>query len=510
MQVIDILIILLGLSALALLGLRFSRENTSTEDYFLGGRQIPGWLLGISMVGTSVSSITFLAHPAAAFALDWRLIVNNLMLPIGAAVAIFVFIPLYRNWKITTAFQYLEMRFGRILRIYGAVSFVILQLLRLSTILYLVSLPISFLLGANDVVVIVAAGVFISVYTMFGGLKAVVWTDFAQSILLLGGGILCVGLIVWALPGGFSQVLELGLEKDKFSIGEFDWNFARRTFWTMTALGVFQWLVAYSSDQTVIQRYMAASSLREAKKAVLITLAVSIPLWAFFFFLGTALFVFFTIFPDVRIENMEADSILPFFLKHHVLTGLSGLITLGILAAAMSSIDSGINSISTVMFTDVFLKEEENPANGWSSLSLARSVSGAVGVVMICGAIVYYYMPKESMLDLQVIVTALFGGCLGGLFLAGIFSQRIDNLSAILATLIAISWNIYFVLNQFGVLPADLTLFLHPYWIGIFVNAIFLLSAYGISYLGSPRNPSVEGLTAWTMGKKQKTELKTV
>lgn len=502
-SIVDIIIVFIGLIGLVLMGLRFSKSNENTEDYFLAGRSMPGWLIGISLVGTSLSSITFLALPAAAFALDWRLIVNNLMLPIGVIFAVFVFIPLFRKRNITTAFEYLENRFGAEVRIYGALSFIILQLLRLSTVLYLVSLPISFLLNVPVVWVVIVGGFFISVYTMFGGIKGVIWTDLIQTIVLLGGGVICMTVIVITLPGGFSDVISIGIEQEKFSLGDFDWNFAERTFWTMIILGIFQWITDYSSNQTIIQRYLSSSSNREAKRGAIICGLASIPLWAFFFLLGTALFAFYTTHPGLLSTELPADEILPYFLQTEVAVGVTGIIVFGILAAAMSTLDSGINSISTVVIVDIVKRFSKKQNSKNNHLSLARMAAGLAGLCMIVGALIYHQVPKESMLDLQIIVTALFGGCLGGLFLTGIFTIRVNNKAALFAVALAILCNLFLVLNQLGLLPDSWHFVLHPYWVGIFVNALFVIVAYILSFVVKPKKALDIDLTVWGLRVNQ-------
>lgn len=503
-SIVDIIIVFIGLLGLVLMGLRFSKSNETTEDYFLAGRSMPGWLIGISLIGTSLSSITFLALPAAAFALDWRLIVNNLMLPVGVIFAVFVFIPLFRKRNITTAFEYLENRFGVEIRVYGAVSFIILQLLRLSTVMYLVSLPISFLLNVPVVWVIFIGGFFISVYTMFGGIKGVIWTDLIQTVVLLGGGLICMIVIVNELPGGFTDVITIGIEHEKFNLGDFNWNFAERTFWTMIILGIFQWITDYSSNQTIIQRYLSSSSNREAQRGAIICGLASIPLWAFFFLLGTALFAFYTTRPGLLLNELPADEILPYFLQTEIAVGLTGVIVFGILAAAMSTLDSGINSICTVVVVDIIRRFSEKHNSKNNHLHLARIAAGFTGLCMIVGALIYHQVPKESMLDLQIIVTALFGGCLGGLFLTGIFTLRVNNKTALFAVAVAILCNLFLVLNQLGLLPGSWSFLLHPYWVGIFVNALFIIVAYTLSFvIKAQKTPDVD-LTVWGLSSNQK------
>ena len=288
---LDLVVIALYLVAMIGVGIWFSRRNTSTEEYFVGSRSFPGWAIGLSMLGTSISSVTFLAFPAAAFVLDWRQLVSNLMLPMIAVVAILVFIPFFRRGKLTSAFEYLEKRFGKGARLYGSFSFILLQMIRLGKVLFLVSIPVSLLTGIEMQYVIIAVGVFIAFYTVTGGFDAVIWTDVVQAFVLLFGGALCAGYIALNLPGGLQQIFTEGAQHGKFSLGPTDFNLTERTFWTVALLGIFNWIAYLSSDQNVVQRYVAAKSDREARRATAIYAAVAVPTWVFFFFVGTCVFV---------------------------------------------------------------------------------------------------------------------------------------------------------------------------------------------------------------------------
>lgn len=310
------------------------------------------------MLGTIISSATFLALPAAAYVLDWRQLAVNLVLPIVDIVAVVVFIPFFRRGKLTSAFEYFGHRYGQVPRLYGTVSFVALQLIRMAQILFLVSLPIQFLTGAPIGLVIIAAGLYIAFHTIAGGIEAVVWTDVVKAVILLLGGVLCFACVAIDLPGGLEQIIEVGRAEDKFSLGSFQWDLGQRTFWTVAILGVINWLAIYSGDQNIVQRYAAARSTREARKPTIIYYAVALPMWAMFFFVGTALFVYYQTFPDTAVATLEADQVLPYFVLNRIPTGIAGLAIAAVMAAAMSSLDSGVNSVSTVVVVDLLTEHD--------------------------------------------------------------------------------------------------------------------------------------------------------
>lgn len=499
---LDITAIAIYLICMFAMGLYFSQRNDSTEKYFVGNRAFKGWVIGLSMLGTIISSATFLALPATAYVLDWRQMTANLMLPFVAVLAIIVFIPFFRRGKLTSAFEYLGERYGTAPRLYGTFSFIVLQLIRMAQILFLVSLPIQFLTGAPIEWVIIGAGLFIAFYTIAGGIEAVIWTDVIQAVILLVGGLVCFTLIAFDLPGGFGQIIEVGRANHKFSLGSFEWNLYERTFWTVSILGIINWLMIYSGDQNLVQRYVSASSMYEARKATVIYSAIALPMWIMFFFVGTSLFVYYAAFPDSTVAGLEADQVLPYFILTKVPAGVAGIVIAAVLAAAMSSLDSGINAISTVSIIDFMKPHLAKNREDRYYLAAARLIAGLVTVLVILGAITFSKIEKESMNDVSLIVTSVFGGCLMGLFILGFFSNRVDGKSATIAMALAILLNIYIGLGFLDLLPKAITIGIHTYWVAATINGTFILLAYTISRIRNANPTQLEGLTIWTMPKK--------
>lgn len=501
LRIPDLIAVLVFLVGMAGVGIFFAKRNKSTEEYFLGNRSFPGWAVGLSMLGTSISSVTFLALPAAAYVLDYRQGVMNLVLPIVSIVAIFIFIPFFRRGHNTTAFEYLENRYGGIVRFYAAASFVMMQLLRLSVVLYLVSLPVASMTGFSVIWVMIVGGIFIGFYTVLGGIEAVIWTDVVQTIVLLLGGILCLGFIIYDLPGGLSEIIKIGSENNKFSLGPISWALNERTFFVMLLLGVINFTTAYSSDQNVVQRYLAAKSMREARKATLFCAFMSIPTWAAFFFLGTCLFVFYTVFPSPEVNKLSAEEILPHFILTRVPAGLAGIIIAACLAAAMSSLDSSINAISTILTVD-FLKKYKPGCDDRYYLKWAKIFAVIAGFFMIAGAVILLKIPKESMTDLSIIIGSLFGGGILAVFMLGFFTKRVGNKAILSGLLSGLILNLYLMLNNFACLPKVLCIEVHAYWTSAFVNLLVFIIAYSSSFLW-PNKKELDGMTVWTMPREK-------
>ncbi len=494
----DLLAISVYLTTMAGLAFYFAGRNTSTEEYFVGNRGFSGWVIGLSMLGTIVSSATFLALPAAAYVLDWRQLAVNFALPIVAVLAVLVFIPLYRQRRITTAFEYLGMRYGSIPRVYGTISFVIMQLIRSAQVLFLLALPVRFLIDVPLPMIIVSVGLFVALYTIVGGIDTVIWTDVIQTMVLVVGGLICAITIVCKLPNGVSSIIEVGLANDKFSFGSFDWDLSQRTFWTVAILGAVNWLAIYGGDQNIVQRYLAARSIREARKATIIYSVLALPMWAFFYFIGTSVFVFYQEFPNKLTEGLQADEVLPHFILQNVSVGIAGVIIAAIFAAAMSTLDSSLNAIATVTVIDVLKPWLAKDRSDQFYLIAARVVSGAAAVLMIIGGLIFSQLPKESMNDVSLMVTSIFGGCLMGLFLLGFFTRCVDEFAASWALAAAVVFNLYLGLGAMHVIPSNWQLPIHSYWTGALVNLAFIAMAFVIAWIRGSNPRDLTGLTVWT------------
>ncbi|WP_372758120.1 sodium:solute symporter [Litorivivens sp.] len=427
------------LLGILLLGVYFSGRTHSTDDYFVGGRNYQGWVIGLSLVGTSISSVTFLAYPADAYKTAWLRYLPNLMLPLAIYFAARYFLPVFRRGNTVTAYEFLEERFGPSVRVYGAATFIIAQLVRVSTILYLISLLLFEISGLDPVWCIVLAGIFVAVYTVAGGIEAVIWTDVIQTLVLLLGGIACLWVIVDLLPGGLGQVLSTATEHGKLGFSEWqngelepvswDISLLNKTGTMMLVLGLVNWLTEYSSNQNTVQRYCAAKSESEARRGMWVCALSSLPIWAFYMFLGTALYVFYLQFPVAEAAEMldgsrKAEQILPFFILNELPPGLIGLVLAAALAAAMSSLDSSINAISAVSVVDIYRRHMNTDAAERHYLMVARAIAVGVSCLMIGGAIAFYFADTKTLQDALTILVALLGGGMLSLYLFGFFSRR--------------------------------------------------------------------------------------
>jgi SSS family solute:Na+ symporter len=484
----DLVAVVIYLTAMAALAVYVGRRNRDTEGYFLGGRSIPGWAIGLSLIGTTISSITFIALPAAAIALDWRLMVPNYTTLVGAILAIAIFIPLFRALPYTTAYEFLEKRVGRFARTYAASMVVVMQLLRVGAVLYLASVPISLILGVPIPWVIVFGGLFILLYSTIGGITAVIWTDVTQTIILWVGGVLVFIFAAMAMPDGLLAGWSIAWHADKFSVGEMDWDLARRTFWTMLLVGMFDAVGEYASNQNVVQRYMAARSTGEARKAVLLAAVLTIPTWIFFYLIGTTLWSLYEMVPDEIVASMTPEEIVPYFVMTQLPVGIAGIIVAAIMAAAMSTLDSSINAISSITVTDVVRRYLAKGRSERFYLVCAKAISVLVGLTMIGVALVVYALPRESIMDLLRLIGSIFGGVVPGIFFVAIFARRVGPFPILLAIPVGVGVKLYFALGVAGVIPAQFHMPIHGYVVGPLSNIALVVVALLLSFIW-PRQP---------------------
>jgi len=512
LHALDITALLAYLVGMIAMGVYFSRKNTNTEEYFVGGRSFAGWVIGLSLVGTSISSITFLAYPGDAFKTAWLRYLPNFMLPVGVLIAAYVFLPFFRRGKITSAYEYLEGRFGPSIRVYGAATFIVGQLVRVSIILYLVSFVIHEMTGLDATVCILLSGALVAVYTIIGGIDAVIWTDVIQTLVLVLGGVVCVGIIAHKLPGGLGQIFSVAIANGKLSFSELvdgklrpiSWGLSlqHKTGTMMLLLGLTAWLTEYSANQNVIQRYCASRNVHEARKAMFVCAFASVPIWAFFMFLGTSLYVFFHVFPAPEATDMltgarKAEQVLPFFIMNHMAPGVRGIVIAAALAAAMSSLDSSINAIATVSVVDLYRRHLVKGRDDRHYLKAAWVVATVGAAVMIGGALVLARAETKTLQHTGTILVSLVGGGLLGMYLLGFFTNRGDARAVGIGILCTILFTIWTILAEKQLLPEWLDAPFDLYYTRIIGNLVMFVVGFCAGLLLPERKRDLTNLTVW-------------
>lgn len=489
---IDYTTLILYLAILAFMSYYFSRKKQAADDYLLGSKNIPYWAAGISIMATQVSAIGFMSIPAKAYAVNWAYFAGVFTWFIAVPIVTRTYIPFIRKLNVASAYHYLEERFNSGARLFAASVFVLFQLARMGLVLYLPSLALAAVTPLDTITCILIMGVLSTVYTVVGGIEAIIWIEVAQAILLFGGALVCVVLAIAGLKGGVTDFFTMGIADQKFSLGQADWGFTSSTLLVILIGNIFIRLGNLTSDQAVVQRYMTTSSLKQAQRSVWADVAVSIP-WAIVIYgLGTALYIFYKQHPDQLNPSVTTDGILPMFIAQHAPIGLSGLIIAAIFAASMSTLEGSIHSVATIFTTDFYGRYKKNITQR-ETAKVARIATVVLGAFATGLSLVLVFMDVNSILDIFQEITGLFIGASAGLFMLGIFTKRANATGALIGAVS--SGFILYAVKTFTPLS---------FWL---YSAIGFLSCYIIGYLAScllPGKRGLQGLTYYTINDNLK------
>ena len=480
--------LVLGLYFAAMLGVGFyfyrSGKSSTAEGFTKADGAMPGWVVGLSILATYVSSISFLALPGRAYAGNWNAFVFSLSLPLALWVAARWFVPYYRATGEVSAYSHLETRFGPWARVYAGVCYLLTQLARMGSVMFLMALPMHLLLGWEVHWVILLTGVSVIVYTMLGGIVAVMWSDAVQAIILMAGAVLCLVLLVADLPGGLAAGCDLAVANDKFSLGSFGASLGESTFWVVLAYGIVINLQNFGIDQNYVQRYVSARSEPAARRSLWVGGLLYVPVSAVFFLIGTGLFVFYSTQPDLLPANLQgqenADRVLPYFILTELPLGARGLLLAAIFSAAMSTISTSLNSSATLLLTDWyrrFFRPQADERESMHVLHVASLVWGALGT-----AVALAMIGVKAALDAWWTLSGIFAGGMLGLFLLGLISRRAGNPAAVTAVVAGVLVILWMTLTPGAAAwPAELQSPFHSFMTVVVGTLVILLVGLGVS-----------------------------
>jgi len=478
MRGLDLIVFFVYLIGITIFGGAFYRKNKTSSAFTLGNRSIPGWVITMSIFATFVSSISYLALPGSAYLKNWNAFVFSLSLPIAAIVAVKVFVPLYRKVNSPSAYTYLEQRFGPWARVYASTSYFLTQLMRIGTILYLLALTINSIFGWDIVTVIVITGIVVMIYSILGGIQAVVWTDAIQGIILIIGALVCATYILFNMPEGPGQVFTIAAENGKFSLGSFSLDLSESTFWVVLVYGIFINLQNFGIDQNYVQRYIASRSDQDARKSVFSGGMLYIPVSLMFLFIGSALFGFYNsgagqLPPELQ-DTTKSDGVFPFFIVNELPVGITGILIASIFAAGMSTISTSYNSSATVFLTDYYQRFFKKSASDKQAMRVLYISSF---VISTCGILVAIAMINvKSTLDAWWKLASIFSGGMLGLFLLGVFSKHKNTVGAIIGVIVGLCIIFWLSLSKLLLCEDALGNQFHTYLTIVFgTSAIFLV-----------------------------------
>lgn len=465
----------------------FREKRASTADFFVGGRSIPFWAAGVSLYATNTSSISFIAIPAKAFETNWQYLTNNLIAVMGLMFVAVWIVPLLRRLDLMSVFSYLETRFHPAIRMLASALCIIMQIgARMSVVLFLPALAIATITGISVVLSIMLMGVFTIIYTAMGGMKAVIWTDFVQVIVKMGGAIFAILFIVWTLKGGFGEFVATAAMEDKTKLFDFSFDLTKATVWGFIFLVVFDVVLTFPKDQVLMQRTLATKSDKEAGRSIWAFAAIMIPGGFIFYGIGTALWVFYKNNPQRLDPLLPIDATFPLFIAAELPPGVTGLIIAGVFAAAMATLSSIMNSVATLISVDFYERLAKNP-NPRQSVLFAEISTVLVGLTAIGLALIMSRYDIHSLFDVSIELAGLLGGGFAGAYTLGMFTRRANSQGVAIG--VAASIVLTFVAWWFDMV--------HPY----FYLAISIMLCIVIGYIASlffqAPTRSLKGLTIY-------------
>jgi len=441
----DLLVLACYFAGLTALGVWCARRTRNSEHFMAAGRAMPGWALALTLFGSYVSSISFLAQPGKSFTDNWNPFVFCFALPVAAAIGALVFVPFYRKSGEVSAYTHLERRFGPWARTYATVCFILLQLTRTGVVSYLLALalaPAFNLDPARDtaglVWIILGLGVVLTIFPLLGGTEAAIWTGAAQSVVLALGMLVALLTVILRMPQGVGQLFETAAQHGKFSLGSFELSFAGPTVLVVFLYSLGENLRNFGVNQTYVQLYATARSDRAARSCVWAGALLYIPLAAMTYLVGTALFSFYASQPDLLPAGIKPDRVFPHFIYTQMPVGLKGLVVAAVCAAAT---DSSFNCIATLFYCDIYKRYLRPQVSEREAMKVLRCSTLACGVVSV--GIAVAMLQVQQVLDAWWTLAGIVAGGMLGLFLLGIISRRAGStaaLSGIIVGTLAIMW----------------------------------------------------------------------
>ncbi len=500
MHVVEYVILGSYLLGLFGLGLYFSRGHQTTKDFFLAGRKM-GWIiLGMSMWASLTSANSMIAAPGYSYGNDLQFLPSSLVALVSAVVIMRLVIPIFQRLDLTTSYEYLERRFGLGVRCFASTLFLLLRGAWLAGVIYAPALAVSQaidldwmqkwqLFGVNGELAacILAVGLLATAYATAGGMKAVIYTDVVQFIVIVVG----VGVICWTIvsgfPGGVQEIWEIGQTHGRTKMFNFDFSpFAEVTFWWILANTFTTRLNSEGIDQVSVQRYLSARSLTDSVRTILLNVLFDLPLMSAFYLIGLGLFAFYHVHPDTSLPT-NGDRVFPFFVATQLPLGMAGLFLAALLAATRSSVDSGINSMAATVVTDWYQRLIRPSATEDQRVRVARTSTVLFGGLTTLAALLYIHLGQIY----QAVGTAmgLFMGPLVGIFFLGLLTTRARTGGVLAGAVIGLAgcalWQ-YIVQGTWMLLPV--------------VGLIITWSVgYALSWVPAPLPvETLRGLTCWT------------
>jgi SSS family solute:Na+ symporter len=489
---IDLTVLIVYLAAMVAMGSMFYRKKSDTKDYFLAGRNATWVPVAISIIATDFSAISYLGQPAYVWQKDLRMFLMLLMLPcVVVPIVVTFFVPFYSRLNLYTAYEYLERRFGVRVRTVTSLLFLILRGTYMGIIIYAPSLVVSVVTGLPLLESILLMGLLTTIYTALGGMRAVIWTDVVQFIMIVLGFIVIAFVAYSHIGGGWGEIWSTAHSLGKTKLVDFSFDLRKDfTFWSIIFGSGFFLLNTYGTDQIIMQRYLTTPSLEQCKKALKLEAYLLVPEAAILQFIGLLLAVYYFKHPELGQGITMKDAVLPYFTIHELPAGLSGLVIASIFAAAMSTMSGGINSLTTATVVDFYKRLLKSGATEGHYLRVARIVTVAWGT--IATGIALFANRLGELANAYNKVNSFLGGVILGIFLLGMLTRRGNEFSVLAGA----------ALGLLTVIIVASTTTISWLWFGLIGCSTTFLCGYAISL--PMRSPEPESLSGLVMTNERK------
>lgn len=434
----------------------FGRKQHSADDFFVGGRNVPWFAVGLSILATLFSTLTYLGTPGEVIKHGIGFFAGYLAIPLSAIVITRLWIPFFMRLRLTSAYEYLELRFGRVIRVIGASLFLLLRLGWMSMVVFAASMALdrvkgpdlNFLPGPDLYWWIMIVGVIAAVYTSIGGIQAMIWTDVLQCVLLLSGTLMVISAVMISNGTGPVEWWKTVAAHDTGHTSPplFSWDVTVRVTIITAMINRFFWdICTHGSDQVVLQRYFSTPSLTAARRSYLINIGTDVLMVSLLAICGFALLAFYLGHPERLPEGWtmanSADKLFPHFLSSQLPAGCAGLVISAFLCDAIQTLEAGVNSVTAVVTTDLLPRKDPGVENG-SSLKFVRILSVIIALAVSANAVYVAHLSAThnlTIIDLMPKFFNLFVGPLAALFIAGMFFPRCTSRSVSAGVLLGLT-----------------------------------------------------------------------
>ncbi|HLA85794.1 MAG TPA: sodium/solute symporter [Thermoguttaceae bacterium] len=505
----DYLVLGVYLAGIVLLGAWFARRQSSTDEYFLGGRRFHWFPVAVSMFASLFSATSYVAAPGEAFNHGMTLFLKSAAVLLGVPLAVILFVRFFRRLSLTTAYEYLERRFNLQVRLMASFLFLLLRSFWLGVTLFASAVALEPATHWPIGVGVVVVGVVATLCATLGGMKSVIWIEVIQFVILCGGILLVIATLTWGPSQSLLGIWQYAGQRDhafgqlaESSFYSFD-PFVRYSLWAIVISAIFTKLTLAGADQISIQRYLSTRNEKDASRSLVWGTALGVPVMFLLYYCGLGLLWFYETHPERALPGMTGDTALPHYIATELPAGMGGVLIAAILAAAMNTVNSGVNSLATCSVTDFYGRVLRPEASQARKVAVARVLTVVWGGLAIASAALMIWLyggdrGQNPLIFVSEVTLGLFGGILLGIFLLGILSRRATSFGVLVGAVVGLAAALAITAPYyFRQLPPDAPR-LSFLWINIVGCLVTVAVGYAASYLSPrPRPEQIAGNTYW-------------